>query len=67
MSSSEIALTDLEQDLPTSRADVEALRRLQSVREPKPFKVLQALVDALPAAARRQKRTTSAGWPEFTL
>jgi hypothetical protein len=67
MSSSEIALTDLEKDLPTTAEDVAALRAIRSEPEQRPFAVLQALADALPEAARRQKRPTSAGWPEFTL
>ncbi len=61
------ALTDLERDLPTSSADVDMLQHLRKVRESDPFKALQALVDALPAAARRPRRTTAAGRPEFRL
>ena len=68
MSSSEnTALTELERDLPTTRADVEALARLRSARPASPFDDLQALVDALPTAARRPRRTTAAGRPDFTL
>lgn len=66
-SSKALALTELERDLPTSRADVDTLRHLHRARASEPFKALQALVDALPAAARRPRRTTAAGRPEFTL
>ena len=68
MSSSDSAtLTELEKDLPTTREDIEALRRLRASRPSDPFAALQAIVDSLPAAARRQRRTTAAGRPELQL
>lgn len=68
MSSSEkTSLTEIERDLPTTRADVTRLRSLRSAGPVDPFVALQQLVDALPAAARQQRRTTAAGRPEFEL
>lgn len=78
MSSSEkTSLTEIERDLPTTRADVTRLRSLRSPGPVEqgpvdpgpvdPFVALQQLVDALPAAARQQRRTTAAGRPEFEL
>jgi hypothetical protein len=68
MSSSEKAtLTDLERDLPTTRRAVEALRRAASLAPRDAFAAVQALVDALPSKARRPRRTTTAGRPDFEL
>ena len=66
-SSNGTVLTDLEKDLPTSRGDVVALRRLRATRSSMPFAALQALVDQLPAAARKPRRSTASGRPEFEL
>ncbi len=60
-------LDSLERDLETTAADVKSLRRAASIRPPDPFAAVQALIDALPAPARRQRRETAAGRPEFVL
>ncbi len=66
-SSRETVLTDLEKDIPTTEGDVEVLRRLRSEKAKAPFDEQQKLVDQLPPAARKQSRSTSEGWVEFTL
>jgi hypothetical protein len=66
-SRSTTALTHLERDLPTTPRDVEALRRAAALVPPEPFAAVQALMDALPAAARRPSRKTAAGWAPFEL
>lgn len=60
-------LDTLAEDLPTTPEDVEALRKAASIRPADPFAALQALIDALPPAARRQRRDTAAGRPELVL
>ncbi len=44
-----------------------ALRRAAAWRPADPFTAVQQLIDALPPAARRQRRDTAAGRPEFLL
>lgn len=61
------ALTELARDIPTSREDVLALRRHRAVPPDDPFAALQALVDQLPAAARKPRRETAAGRAELEL
>ncbi len=60
-------LDSLARDLPTSRADVEALRRAAAARPMDPFAAVQELIDALPVAARRPRRVTAAGRPDLVL
>lgn len=60
-------LTEIERDLPTTHVDVVRLRFLRSAGPANPFEALQHLVDALPAPARQQRRTTAAGRPEFEI
>lgn len=60
-------LDSLAEDLPTSAADVQALRRAAARRPADSFKAVQQLIDALPPAARRPRRETAAGRPEFVL
>jgi hypothetical protein len=60
-------LTDIERDIPTTPEDVEVLRRLRRTAPRQPFEAVQALADALPPAARRPRRTTAAGRPDFEL
>lgn len=60
-------LDSLAQDLDTSRDDIEALRRAAARRPADPFTAVQQLIDALPPAARRPRRDTAAGRPEFLL
>ncbi len=66
-SSGHNALTTLADDVPTTRADVAALRRAAAYRPPDPFAALQQLIDALPPPARRPRRTTAAGRAELEL
>jgi len=60
-------LDSLETDLETSPEDVAALRRAAAHRRGDPFLVVQQLIDSLPLAARRPRRDTAAGRPEFVL
>ena len=61
------ALDSLESDLETSPDDVEALRRAAANPPRDPFVAVQELIDALPPAARRPRRETSEGRPDFVL
>ena len=65
MSSSD--LLDLERDLPMTPEDIEALRRVRRIRPSDPFTAVQILSDSLLPAARRPRRRTAAGRPEFQL
>lgn len=58
------ALPDLERDLPTTAADVEALRRLRDARPRDPFPNLAVFPAAAEALARRP---TGEGWLPFVL
>jgi hypothetical protein len=62
-----LTLQHLERDLPTSPEDVEALRLAAAVVPDDPFAIVQALVNALPAVARRPRTETAAGRPPFEL
>jgi len=66
-SASRETLDSLAEDLPTTREDVEALRRAAARRPADPLAAVQELIDALPPAARRPRRTTAAGRPDFIL
>lgn len=63
----DLFLDSIEEDIPTTAADVEALRRAAGHRPPDPFAAVQQLIDALPPAARRPRRETAAGRPELVL
>ena len=68
MSSRRPSLLDtLAEDLPTTPEDVAALRRAAALRPADAFSAVQELIDALPPAARRPRRTTAAGRPDFVL
>ena len=57
----------LDRDLETTAADVAALRRVAARRPTNPFEAVQKLIDSLPPAARRPRRETAEGRPEFVL
>ena len=57
----------IERDLVTTPEDVAALRRAAAKRPVDPFQAVQELIDSLPPAARRPRRDTAAGRPEFEL
>ena len=57
----------LERDLETTTADVAALRAAAKRRPADPFQAVQELIDSLPANARRPRRDTAAGRPDFVL
>ncbi len=57
----------LERDLGTTAEDVAALRRAATRRPANPFQAVQELIDSLPPAARRPRRDTAKGRPEFVL
>lgn len=60
-------LDSLERDLETTAEDVAALRAAAAHRPPDPFAAVQALIDALPPAARRPRLTTAEGRAELVL
>lgn len=60
-------LLDLDRDVPTTAADVEALRKARAIPTEEPWVVVQRLIDALPPDARRQSRETSDGWQDFEI
>jgi len=62
-----MTLAHLERDLPTTRRDVEALRRAAEVVPVDPMAAVQILADALPAAARRPRTDTAIGRLQFEL
>jgi hypothetical protein len=59
---------DFDRDLPTTAADVEALRRVRQIPSGLPgWREVELLVAALPPAAREQSRETCEGWEPFEL
>lgn len=58
-------LTDLERDLPTTAADVEALRRLRATLPPGLLDVASSF--PLDLGALLASRPTSEGWEPFSL
>jgi len=54
-------------DIPTTEADIAALRRAAAIPVEDPFAAIQRLNDALPPKTRRQSRKTHEGWADFEL
>ena len=56
-----------ELDIPTTKEEIEALRRAAAIPVADPFAAIQRLNDALPQEARTKSRKTHKGWADFEL